>query len=225
MLGFSQSNFAFGATTYKLDKDIQGDRERYKTRYCSKKRDMACRLIVVIYLKEIMSTISGPLANHINYLRHIALPNCIDYFDFIRKIRECGDKTTPTKFNRLRLFLNAFESLNNIPDYFFHDTKITKGWSSSDEGRILGIIRNQHRILRDAEQIANAYKHSERHRGGLNAADMQGTLISVSSVQNSIELTFEFNSIEDEKILNEAFQFWVAYENNPDNSKLLPVGK
>jgi len=171
-----------------------------------------------------MSTISGPLANHINYLRHIDLPNCIDYFNFIRKSRENNDSTTPTKFTRLRLFLNALESVNNIPDYFFHDTKNTKGWTSSDEGRILGIIRNQHRILRDAEQIANAYKHSERRNGGLNAADMQGTLIAISLTKNDLELEFEFNSIEDESILNEAFQFWVAYEDNPDNSKLLPAG-
>lgn len=73
-----------------------------------------------------MSTISGPLAGHINYIRYVALPNCIDYFNFIKVVRELDDKTTPTKFNRLRLFLNAFESLNNIPDYFFHDKKILK---------------------------------------------------------------------------------------------------
>lgn len=171
-----------------------------------------------------MSAISGPLANHLSYLRFIALPNCVDYFDFIRKIRENNDSTTPTKFKRLRLFLNAFESLNNIPDYFFHERKASKGWASSDERRILGEIRSHQRILRDAEQIANAYKHSERHKGGLNAVDMQSALVSISLAQNSIDLKFEFDSIEDENILGEAFQFWVKYENSPDDSKILPNG-
>lgn len=34
--------------TSTLDKDLQDDKERYMTRDCDKKRDMVCRLIVVI---------------------------------------------------------------------------------------------------------------------------------------------------------------------------------
>lgn len=79
--------------------------------------------------------------------------------------------------------------------------------------------------MRDAEQIVNAYKHSVRSRGGLNASDMQDTLISVSSDKGSIELAFEFSSIEDERILNEAFRFWREYESNPDELMLLPNEK
>lgn len=54
---------------------------------------------------------------------------------------------------------------------------------------------------------------------------MQDTLISVSSDKGSIELAFEFSSIEDERILNEAFRFWREYESNPDELMLLPNEK
>ena len=40
MSRFSLSNVASAATTSKLDKDLQDDKERYTTRH----RDMACRL-------------------------------------------------------------------------------------------------------------------------------------------------------------------------------------
>jgi len=54
------SNVAFTATTSKLDKDLQDDKERYTTLHRDKKRDMACHLIVVIRLQGIaMITVYG----------------------------------------------------------------------------------------------------------------------------------------------------------------------
>ena len=41
----SLSNIAFAATTSKLDKDLQGNKERYMTGHRDKKRDMTCHLI------------------------------------------------------------------------------------------------------------------------------------------------------------------------------------
>ena len=43
---FSLGDVAFAATTTKLDKDLQDDKERYTTRHRDKNRDMPCRLIV-----------------------------------------------------------------------------------------------------------------------------------------------------------------------------------
>jgi hypothetical protein len=45
LLCFSQGDVAFAATTSKLDKHLQGDKERYSTSHRNRKRDMACRLI------------------------------------------------------------------------------------------------------------------------------------------------------------------------------------
>jgi phenylpyruvate tautomerase PptA (4-oxalocrotonate tautomerase family) len=60
MSRFSLSNVVFTATTSKLDKDLQDDKERYTTRHRDKKRDMACHLIVVIRLQGIaMITVYG----------------------------------------------------------------------------------------------------------------------------------------------------------------------
>jgi hypothetical protein len=47
MYHFFLSNVAFAAPTSKLDKDVQDDRERYRTRHCSNKRDMAFSQIAV----------------------------------------------------------------------------------------------------------------------------------------------------------------------------------
>ncbi len=44
MSRFSLSDVSYAATTSKLDKDLQDDKERYTTRHRDKKRDMACRL-------------------------------------------------------------------------------------------------------------------------------------------------------------------------------------
>lgn len=44
---FSLDDVAFAATTSKLGMDLQDDKERYPTRHHNKKRDTACRLIVV----------------------------------------------------------------------------------------------------------------------------------------------------------------------------------
>ena len=45
LLCFSQGDVAFAASTSKLDKHLQGDKERYSTSHRNRKRDMACRLI------------------------------------------------------------------------------------------------------------------------------------------------------------------------------------
>jgi hypothetical protein len=66
MSQFSLSNLAIAATTSKLDKDLQKDREHYKTHHCGMERDIACHLIIVICLNEIMSPISGAVSEPYN---------------------------------------------------------------------------------------------------------------------------------------------------------------
>lgn len=46
----SVSNVTFATTTFKLDKDLQANKEHCSTHRHDKKRNIACRLIVVRYL-------------------------------------------------------------------------------------------------------------------------------------------------------------------------------
>ena len=54
------------------------------------------------------------------------------------------------------------KQLNNILEYFLHEFKDSENWQDSDLPNILGDIRSKHQILRDIEQMANAYKHCIR---------------------------------------------------------------
>lgn len=174
--------------------------------------------------KEIaMDAFRGLLGSHTNYLAHVALDNCVDYFGLVEAQKEeCRDET-PDRYKRLRYFLNAIESLNNIPEYFFHEYKGQQQWNDSQLNNILGQIRSKHAILRDIEQIANAYKHCIRRKSDdLHAGDMQSPLLELSIGSNGVKVKYSCESIEDEEIMGEAFRFWHAYHQKPEKSVLLP---
>ena len=99
----------------------------------------------------------GPLSNHMKYLEHIVLNNFIDYFSFVETI--LPPISPADSYKQTRLFFNAIESANNLPEYFFHDEKNNNNWSDKNLAQVLGGIRNKHKILKDIEQISNAYKH------------------------------------------------------------------
>lgn len=168
-----------------------------------------------------MEIFKGPLGSHINYLTHIALPNCLDYLNLINPQKE--QNKNPEKYKRLRYFLNAIESTNNIPEYFFHEYKKSQGWADTQLQDILGKIRSKHLILRDIEQISNAYKHCVRRKENeIHAKDMQSSFIQFEVSPEGIKVEYLFESIEDEKIMGEAFRFWTKYHQKQDISILLP---
>jgi hypothetical protein len=77
----------------------------------------------------------GPLGSHRNYITHIALENCDEDFRCKAGHEENGEVQNPGKYAELRLFLNAIESLNNIPITFFTSTPSAlrgRRWESSD---------------------------------------------------------------------------------------------
>lgn len=167
----------------------------------------------------------GPLGNHINYIENIALPNCKDYFDLVKRHKESCEKSSSWDIKRLRYFLNAIESLNNIPEYFIHDKKEQRGWDSGQLADVLGGIRTNHKLLRDIELIANAYKHCVRYNPkDLHAGDLQSPFLSVvvsSPDDKGVDVYFKFSSIECERFMEEAFGFWVKYSWNPHQCDLL----
>jgi len=169
-----------------------------------------------------MEIFKGPLGSHLNYLSFIVLENCNDYFLLLKQQQEKKQNKTPDNFKRLRYFLNAIESLNNIPEYIFHEFKDEKKWNDKQLSNIVGKIRNNFLILKDITQIANAYKHCIRkNKSNLSAPDLQASIFKIKLESKKIDIEFNFNSIESEDILGEAFRFWIKYKNNPNVDYLL----
>ena len=168
------------------------------------------------------SILQGPLGSHLNYITHIALENCQDYFDYTNKQMELGKKQENRKYQGFRLFLNAIESMNNILDYFYYEYHRVCNWT--DMGNIIGKIRNNHRILKDIAHIANAYKHCRtKNKSNIHASDLQNTRLDINVNLPTMDVRVKqgFTSIEDEKLLGEAFAFWVKYLNDPQPDFLL----
>ncbi|HGS4480886.1 TPA: hypothetical protein ACMDNO_003490, partial [Vibrio cholerae] len=170
-----------------------------------------------------MKMISSPLSDHISYIKYIALENFSEYNHLVQGQIEEGKNNISDQYHRFRLFLSTIESLNNIPEYFFHDIKGSQGWTDSDLQRVLGEIRKKHRVLGDIEQIANAYKHSVRRKAdNLQACEMQSLGVYLRLDNGKIKIDFGFDCIADEKLMDEAWDFWFNYFNSQDPSLLLP---
>ncbi|WP_313223294.1 hypothetical protein [Stutzerimonas nitrititolerans] len=181
-----------------------------------------------------MSILSGPLGTHKGYIAYIALPNCADYFDLCELQREKGNyQPTSSKYERLRLFLNAAESLNNIPEYIFHEYKSAYSWNH--EAEVRNLLSRESKIHETINTLANGYKHCVRNpprKAGqtkeIDAGDFQEIKIIVSaqlSTPLNLDVSYSFESLEDEEMLAEAFRFWVEYHNHQDLSKLLGVSE
>ena len=90
------------------------------------------------------------------YITWIALENCIEYFLEVGCI---GGNNTPIirdgqHLKVFRRYLNAIESLNNIPDYLFHETP--RDCSLED---FSDRMATNNPVIRKVSEIANAYKH------------------------------------------------------------------
>ncbi len=173
---------------------------------------------------QIPNALKGPLGSHLNYLTHIALPNCVDYFELVQQQKEEARDSESNRYMRLRFFLNAIESLNNAPEFFFHENKQQQGWADKQRNSIIGGIRRKHEILKTIAEIANAYKHCiTRNEMGMNASDLQTPSLSINIALSAqtVKVEYDFDSIESEDTLGEAFRFWMDYLNHPDD-RLLP---
>jgi hypothetical protein len=180
-----------------------------------------------------MEFIKGPLGSHRNYLNHIALMNCIDYFNLQKKHEEMNESNTPSKYEELRLFLNAIESLNNILDYFYYENEDSISHSKLNDFK--RAVFGQYPALNDVADIANAYKHCIREgRSGKNAKlpwakDLQKPSLVVdinisdtSQPKVEAEFKFEWPISEHEEAISEAFRFWIKYQND-EGPNLLSV--
>ncbi|WP_313294816.1 hypothetical protein [Stutzerimonas nitrititolerans] len=183
-----------------------------------------------------MDGFSGPLGSCRNYIAHIALPNCNDYFELQKRNIEAGKNLTPDKYKEMRLFLNAIESLNNIPDYYFYENEGSLSVKSINKYR--EELAAKYCQIKNIMDLANAYKHCVReHRGKKNsnlpwAKDLQNPALAIEidllnieeikapgDIKIDISYNFEWPIEAHEKALAEAFSFWIDYRGG-ENSVL-----
>jgi hypothetical protein len=131
------------------------------------------------------------------YIARIALENCIEYFLAVQCVGGNSTPVIPEGQHLLvfRRFLNAIESLNNIPDYLFHEE--ARRDCSLDEFRVKMITESP--AIRRVSEIANAYKHRVRGSG------KKKPFIPKAGAMNSKDIIY------DHSVLCEAFTFWSKY--------------
>ena len=186
-----------------------------------------------------MEFIKGPLGSHRNYIAHIVLPNCLDYFQVHKRNKELNNLHSASKYEELRFFLNAVESMNNVLDYYYYENEESLSVDSLSAYRKKAMTR--YPVLSRVAELANAYKHCVReHRGkkdekSLWAKDIQRPSLVVNidlpSIVNAkkkedikvdANFVFEWPIPEHENVFVEAFEFWSTY-GKPDGADLSGV--
>jgi len=145
-------------------------------------------------------------------------------------MREQGNSTNPAKYNKLRLFLNSVESLNNILDYLYFEHEGRIGRTQVAFRKSAG---SKVPILEALSILANSYKHCVRRDDGKypkRASELQRTHVHVDLQINMSDPSFSRADADytfsgplpmHENILKEAFEFWLEYYNNGNTEELI----
>jgi hypothetical protein len=137
------------------------------------------------------------------YITWVALENCVEYFILVQCI---GGNNNPMiqKGQELlvfRRYINAIESLNNIPDYIYAEKK-TKDISPDDFRKNLA---DPDKVIPKVAKIANAYKHCIR-----GSWDKKMNLFEpIAGALNARDIAY------DHAVVCDAFRFWSGYLKNP----------
>ena len=185
-------------------------------------------------------TFRGPLGSHRNYIQHIAFENFLEYCDLVKVNEEQGDRSARTRYKEVRYFLNAVESFNNIPDYVYFDTYRGDWTKPPTVAEFRDALHKLNPCLARVAEIANAYKHCVRGRGGrgkwtknekgvLHAADLTKSELLMQVIvhpDQPLEFAHEhrFESIDStDKAMDEAWAFWIEYVNGEDDIDVAQV--
>jgi hypothetical protein len=181
-----------------------------------------------------MNFFNGPLGGHRNYLTHVALPNCFEYLSLQKHHKESSDISIRAKYEEFRLFLNSVESLNNTLEYAFYEIEQT-----GDHSGFEAFKKNtwgRHPELEELANVANAYKHCVRVKGGKPRADVPSArnlqrpelhiMVKISqdkSVKVDTDYQFEGPLPEHLRIFHKALQFWFKYHNNATSTEFVDL--
>lgn len=180
-----------------------------------------------------MEFIKGPLGSHRNYINHIVLKNCTDYFIVQKGNLEHKNIHASSRYEELRHFLNAIESMNNVIDYFYYENEESISYSNLFDFK--KAVNEKYPITLKIADLANAYKHCIREgKKGKNsnklwAKDLQKpslvvnvNLSDVNKLNVNAEYRFEWPIEKYEEVITEGFNFYMKYD-NPDGPDFYSV--
>ncbi len=77
--------------------------------------------------------------------------------------------------------------------------------------------------MKEIAEIANAYKHCTTSKSGKpNAADLQECKLEVEiNLGSGVNVEYDFQTIDDEEVLKEAFSFWMEFNTVEDKVNYL----
>lgn len=162
-----------------------------------------------------------PLGSHKNYIEHIVLRNCQDYVVTAGII---NDNLTPLGENKreeFRHYFNAIVSMEQILDYLYFETKDNCKIKIGQRNFKKNIL-NQHPILKEISETANAFKHCiTKNPDKKNARDTVKNEIkaNISLSKGLQDITQDFNY--DSQILIDGFKFWLEYINSKNEIKII----
>jgi hypothetical protein len=185
----------------------------------------------VDHLMHVPPALRGPLGSHTGYIKHIAIQNVMAHHLAKKKHKEDGNTSDQAKYEELRLFLNAIESLNNILDYFYFEHEEQLNTRHPTVTSFRSAAHCKFAVLKNLAELANAYKHCVRTSGAKKntklpqASDLQRVALNVSidlsnqgSSKVGVEYIFHGPIPEHEQVLSDAVGFWTN-----DYSSLLNV--
>ena len=159
--------------------------------------------------------LSGPFDDTYRFVAHIALANCVEYFQESKRHEEDGNQTFAAFVGRQRLLHNAAVSLNSIVD-----------WISEDEPERCSKSETRRRIelecpaMVQIAEIANAAKHRVRRvrsgkkmTGVPHANQILKKTASIEYDGGRIVLQMGSDLHEADVTLAEAFRYWVSWLN------------
>jgi len=163
-----------------------------------------------------MNALRHSFATLHNFLNHIALNNCVEYFE--------AQKANPadrTRRDEHRHLFNAVVALDSLVDHLYHAKTRTETFERYREDLLA-----KEPVLRKVRELANALKHCVTHdkpnKRKPNAADLaeltlhvkvdfSGELPSITSVDVSAEFL-----LDAPKTVEEAWNYWIEYAHQLD---------
>ena len=166
--------------------------------------------------------LSGPFDSAYQFVAHVALTNCTEYFHAVERRKELGNNTHAAHTQEVRLLWNAAVSLNHALEWQIKEL--------GEAGAGLGFKQKAEATcpaLAELRDFANAAKHRFRGKSKDGRYPKQpnkphayetidrSLLGSIELGEGSLEITLEFVSdiSEAHELLSEAFRFWVDWLN------------
>jgi len=171
-----------------------------------------------------MSAFKGPFGSTGNFISHVVLNNCTEFYDVKKNIEQNNNSKTPVKFLLLRRFYNAINSMNHILDCIYWENEafiLNYNNSLNSDRKFINYICGKYPVLDKIRSLSNALKHFKTYSPTKpDIKDISEQTLNIDIDLKTINVNIDFNigiPQEYEEILNDGFGFWVCFGSNMEN--------